>query len=68
MHSTHQFQLVAYPGERVAGATRRGPAAPHAHPPRSRHRPSLRQRAAVRLIRLGERLATEPTAAPARSR
>ena len=35
---------------------------------RRRHRLPLRQRAARQLIQLGERLATEPTLTPARSR
>ena len=35
---------------------------------RHRHRPSLRQHAARQLIQLGERLATEPSLTPARSR
>ena len=35
---------------------------------RRRHRPSLRQRAALRLIQLGERLAAEPALTPVRSR
>jgi hypothetical protein len=68
MHSSHQLQLVAYPGERAARASRRGAPPPRVRPARGRHRPSLRQRAAVQLIRLGERLAVEPVAAPARSR
>ncbi len=35
---------------------------------RRRHRPSLRLRAALQLIQLGERLAAEPALRPARSR
>ena len=67
MHSTHQMHLVAYPGERVVRAGRPGARSSRAEPPRHRHRPTLRHRAAVGLIRLGERLATEPVTAPARS-
>ena len=54
--------------ERIARGHRHAAEARLAEEARRRHRRSLRHAVAVRLIRAGERLAAEPTLAPARSR
>ena len=61
----HLLQLA---NERIARDLRHAAEVRLAEQARRRHRLSLRQRAANRLIQLGERLSTEPAPTPARSR
>jgi hypothetical protein len=60
--------LLQLANDRIARDLRHAAEVRLAEQARRRHRLSLRQRAATRLIQLGERLATEPSPTPARSR
>jgi len=65
---THADQRLRLANERIARDHRYAAEARLAEEARRRHRLTLRQRTANRLIQLGERLAAEPALAPARSR
>jgi hypothetical protein len=67
MHAHAQLRL-RLANERIARGHGHAAEARLADQARRRHRLSLRQRTARQLIRLGERLAAEPSLAPARSR
>jgi len=67
MHANAELRL-RLANERIARDHRHAADARLAAEARRRHRRSLRQRAALLLIQAGERLATEPTLTPARSR
>ncbi|MBA3877879.1 MAG: hypothetical protein C0498_13325 [Anaerolinea sp.] len=67
MNANAQLQL-RLANERIARDHRHAADARLAEGARRGHRLSLRQRTAIRLIRLGERLAAEPNLAPVRSR
>jgi hypothetical protein len=67
MHAHTQFNL-RFANDRIARDHRQAAEERLADQARRRHRLPLRQRAARRLIRLGERLAAEPTLTPARFR
>ena len=59
MHASTEMRL-RLANERIAREHRHAASARQAEQARRRHRRSLRQRAAVLLIRAGERLAAEP--------
>ncbi len=61
-------QRLRLANDRIARDHRQAADARLADQARRRHRLSLRQRAAHRLIKLGERLAAEPALTPARFR
>lgn len=67
MNASAQLRL-RMANERIARAHRHAAEARLAEQARRRHRRSLRQAVATRLIRAGERLAAEPTLTPARTR
>ena len=67
MHAYTQLRL-RLANERIARDHRAAAEERLADQARRRHRLSLRQRASRQLIELGERLATEPSLTPARSR
>lgn len=67
MQAHAQLRLRAV-NERIARDHRFAADARLAEQARRRHRRSLRQAVAIRLIRAGERLAAEPTLTPVRSR
>jgi hypothetical protein len=67
MHAHTQLRL-RLANERIARDHRSAAEERLADQARRRHRLSLRLRASRRLIQLGERLATEPSLTPARSR
>jgi hypothetical protein len=67
MHASAELRL-RLANERIARDHRHAAWIRLAEEARRRHRPSLRQRAALLLIKAGERLATEPILTPARSR
>ena len=67
MHANAQLRL-RLANERIARDHRLAAEARLAEQARRRHRLSLRQRTASRLIQLGERLAAEPSLTPVRSR
>jgi len=66
--NAHAHLRLGLANERIARDHRQAAAERLADQARRRHRLSLRLRTAHRLIRLGERLAAEPTLAPARPR
>jgi hypothetical protein len=67
MHASTQLRL-RLANDRIARDHRQAAEERLADQARRRHRLPLRQRASRQLIQLGERLATEPTLTPARSR
>lgn len=64
----HAQQRLRAVNERIARDHHVAAQARLAEEARRRHRLTLRQEIAIRLIRAGERLAAEPTLTPARSR